>query len=116
MRPAAHASSFLVLSYFLSLPSLPAGDIGKIVFPEGMQTVNFNSCTGLTGTAEGCEVHILRLYVFAIQPQHVLPSSLYLFAFSSAGAVDKLVLPVGMQEVNFVWCKDLTGTAELGYE
>ena len=61
------------------------------------------------------EVHILvNTFFFAIQPQHVLPSSLYLFAFSSAGAVDKLVLPVGMQEVNFAWCKDLTGTAELG--
>ena len=28
------------------------GDVGKLVFPEGMQTVNFRYCDGLTGTAE----------------------------------------------------------------
>ena len=32
------------------------------------------------------------------------------------GAVDKLVLPEGMQSVNFGACFGLTGTAELGYE
>jgi hypothetical protein len=30
----------------------PAGDVGKIVLPEGMQSVNFQSCKGLTGMAE----------------------------------------------------------------
>jgi hypothetical protein len=35
-----------------------------------------------------------------------------LFAFPSAGAVDKLLLPVGMQAVNFEDCFGLTGTAE----
>jgi hypothetical protein len=33
------------------------------------------------------------------------------FAFPSAGAVDKIVLPEGMQTVNFARCKSLTGTA-----
>jgi hypothetical protein len=35
-----------------------------------------------------------------------------LFAFPFAGAVDKIVLPEGMQQVNFGYC-DLTGTADL---
>ena len=37
-----------------------------------------------------------------------------LFAFTSAGAVDKIVFPEGMQSVNFGYCYGLTGTAELG--
>jgi hypothetical protein len=36
-----------------------------------------------------------------------------LFASPSSGAVDKIVLPEGMQSVNFNCCTDLTGTAEL---
>ena len=42
-------------------------------------------------------------------------SSFYPFpsiAFPSAGAVDKLVLPEGMQNVNVSLCYGLTGTAE----
>ena len=39
-----------------------------------------------------------------------------LFAFPSAGAVDKIVFPEGMQTVDFSYCFGLTGTAELGYE
>ena len=35
-----------------------------------------------------------------------------LFAFPSAGAVDKVELPDGMQSVNFAGCEGLTGTAE----
>jgi hypothetical protein len=35
-----------------------------------------------------------------------------LFAFPSAGAVDKIVLPEGMQEVKFYGCSGITGTAE----
>ena len=35
-----------------------------------------------------------------------------LFAFPSAGSVDKLVLPEGMQSLNFFQCQGLTGTAE----
>jgi hypothetical protein len=49
---------------------------------------------------------------------HALPhSSFYpfpLFAFPSAGSVDKIVLPEGMQEVNFYGCNRLSGTAKLG--
>jgi hypothetical protein len=37
-----------------------------------------------------------------------------LFAFSSAGAVDKIVLPEGMQSVVFPGCLSITGTADLG--
>ena len=65
------------------------------------------------------EGHILFNRFFG-QP-HTLPRSSYLllfllFAFPSAGAVDKIVFPEGMQEVNFGGCSGLTGTAELGYE
>jgi hypothetical protein len=35
-----------------------------------------------------------------------------LFAFPSAGAVDKIVLPEGMQSVNFWYCTGITGKAE----
>jgi hypothetical protein len=38
-----------------------AGDVGKIVLPEGMQSVKFYGCKGITGTAESqgvSEVHI----------------------------------------------------------
>ena len=53
--------------------------------------------------------------MFGGQP-HTLPhSSPYpcsLFAFPSAGAVDKIVFPVGMQSVNFEWCEGLAGTAK----
>ena len=48
---AAHASSFLVFSYFLLFAFPFAGAVDKIVFPEGMQTVIFYNCPGLTGTA-----------------------------------------------------------------
>ena len=51
-RPAARASSFLTLSFFLSSPSHPQGAVDKIVLPEGMQSVNFSLCNGITGTAE----------------------------------------------------------------
>ena len=53
MRPAAHASSFLI-PYFILFPlfAFPfAGDVGKLVLPEGMQSVNFQDCGRLTGTA-----------------------------------------------------------------
>ena len=49
---AALASSFLILSFFLSSPSHPQGAVDKIVLPEGMQSVDFRDCTELTGTAE----------------------------------------------------------------
>ena len=66
------------------------------------------------------EGHILFNSFFG-QPHAPPPSSLYpfsSFAFPSAGAVDKIVLPEGMQSVNFGSCYGLTGTAaaDLGYE
>ena len=68
--------------------------------------------------AESQKNELIKL-LFGGQPQ-TLPRSSYLllfllFAFPSAGAVDKIVFPEGMQEVNFGGCS-LTGTAELGYE
>ena len=50
------------------------GDIGNLVLPEGMQTVNFVRCTDLTGN------------------------------------ITQLNLPVGIQEVNFNGCTGLGGT------
>ena len=68
------------------------------------------------------EGHILFNRFF--RPAAVRPSFLTvphfilfpLFAFPSAGAVDKIVFPEGMQEVDFSQCRGLTGTAKLGYE
>ena len=37
--------------FFFHSPFL-AGDIGQMNLPEGMQTVDFMCCSGLTGTAE----------------------------------------------------------------
>ena len=48
-----HSTSFLPHFLLFPLSDFPsAGDIGKIVFPEGMQKVEFQGCGGLTGTAE----------------------------------------------------------------
>jgi hypothetical protein len=58
-------------------------------------------------------------FAFAVQPHSLPPSSLYpfsSFALLSAGEVDKIVLPEGMQSVNFQRCERLTGTAELEEE
>ena len=52
LRPTAHASSFLT-HFTLSLFAFPsAGAVDKIVFPEGMQTVDFCYCCDLTGSPE----------------------------------------------------------------
>ena len=51
LRPAAIASSFLTLSFSLFVFP-PSGAVDKIVFPEGMKSVNFGWCNRLTGTAE----------------------------------------------------------------
>ena len=49
--PAARASSFLIFpSRLFALPS--AGEVDKIVLPEGMKSVDFRGCSALTGTAE----------------------------------------------------------------
>jgi hypothetical protein len=81
MRPHACVSSFLIFSSSVSSPSHPQGAIDKVVLPEGMQSVTFAGCWGLTGTAEleGWDGHIY-LIRFGGQP-HTLPhSSLYSFS------------------------------------
>jgi hypothetical protein len=54
-------------------------------------------------------------YLFIKFWRHAFPySSLYIFSSytsPSAGEVDKIVLPKGMQSVNFYDCRGLTGTA-----
>ena len=46
----ARASSFLIFIFTLfAFP--PAGEVDKIALPEGMQSVDFRDCSGLTGTA-----------------------------------------------------------------
>ena len=53
--------------------------------------------------------------VKGVQPLSLPHSSFYtfpLFAFPPAGAVDKLVLPEGMQAVIFMDCTGITGTAK----
>ena len=65
------------------------------------------------------EVHILVNTFLRISRTRLLTPRFLLFplfAFPSAGAVDKIVFPEGMQSVNFRYCEALTGTAELGYE
>ena len=62
------------------------------------------------------DVHIFYNMGLRGQPRYILRSSSYSFprfAFLSAGAVDKLVLPEGMQSVGFYRCYGLTGTAKL---
>ena len=54
--------------------------------------------------------------VYAVSRTHFLSPHFILFstfAFLFAGAVDKIVFPVGMQSVNFRKCVGLTGTAEV---
>ena len=83
-----------------------------------MQKVIFYNCTGLKGTAElemiEIHIHVIR---FGGQPpkRFLIPHFILspLVAFPFAGAVDKLLLPEGMQTASFWNCRDLTGTAKL---
>ena len=50
IRFGGRVPSFLILSSFPSLPSV--GDVVQLRLPEGMQSVNFDGCFGITGTAE----------------------------------------------------------------
>ena len=45
---SARDSSFLIFPF----PSPSAGEVDKIVLPDVMQSVNFQMCKGITGTAE----------------------------------------------------------------
>jgi hypothetical protein len=50
---AAARPSFLVFSFSFSFhSSFLAGDIGQMNLPVGMQSVNFEYCERITGTAE----------------------------------------------------------------
>jgi hypothetical protein len=76
------------------------GAVDKLALPEGMQTVNFNSCYSLTGAVD----------------KLALPEGMQTVNFNSCnrltGAVYKLVLPEGMQNVNFNRCTGLTGAVD----
>ena len=88
--------------------------------PVGMQTVNFESCTGLTGTAELVGERCSYLFNTFWRPAAARPSFLifsFSFSFHSpflAGDIGQMNPPVGMQTVNFSCCNNITGTAELG--
>ena len=45
-------SSFSLSSFLTLLPSSATGAVDKIVFPGGMQSVDFSWCKGLTGTVD----------------------------------------------------------------
>ena len=76
------------------------GAFDELVLKEGMQSVNFEGCTGLTGTVD----------------KIVLPVGMQEVDFSYCpdltGAIDTFVLPVGMQSVKFVKCTGLTGDVD----
>jgi hypothetical protein len=60
------------------------------------------------------EVHIYLIRFEASRTRFLIPHFILLplFDFPPSGAVDKIVLPEGMQHVNFEMCSRLTGTAE----
>ena len=72
--------------------------------------------------SDGQEGSLNIIYLFnrfsASRTRLLLPHFIFFprFAFPFAGAVDKVVLPEGMQNVDFSYCSGLTGTANLGYE
>ena len=55
-----------------------------------------------------------RFMGFSVRTRFLIPHFILfpLFAFPPSGAVDKIVLPDGMQSVNFEHCRGLTGTTE----
>ena len=92
----------------------PAGDVGKIVLPEGMQTVSFERCTGLTGTADS-RMSEVPIYLIRLEASRTLPHSSHSpsspFHLSSsllplrraillAGDITQWHLPVGMKDLN----------------
>ena len=116
----ASRTRFLI-PHFIPFPlfAFPfAGAVDKLVLPEGMQEVNFGNCQSITGTADlrMSDGHIYLIRFEASRTHFLIPHFilLSLFAFPFAGAVDKLVLPEGMQEVNFGNCQSITGMAESG--
>jgi hypothetical protein len=57
--------------------------------------------------------HIYLIRSAASRTRFLIPHFILfpLFAFPSAGTVDKIVLPEGMQRVDFAGCEGITGTA-----
>ena len=115
-----------------------AGDVGKIVLPEGMQAVNFEYCGGLTGTLVAMpppsikdfnikktgvkiDVTVIELPANTTALVHT-GGALVCRAPKTAvkcnenqliGDIGKLVLSESIQTVNFARCTGLTGTTEL---
>ena len=121
-RPAALASSF---PHFILLPLFafpPAGAADKLVLPEGMQSVNFECCYGLTGTADlgRSEVYIYLICFetsrsTSFNPHIVLPPPVFFSPTSSlcallAGDITQWHLPVGMEDLNLS-LTEVTGKA-----
>jgi hypothetical protein len=66
LQSATHRPSFLTVSLFLAFTSpFAAGDIGKLVIPEGMQSLVLSGCDGLAGKANG----------YVTSEGHTLPES-----------------------------------------
>jgi hypothetical protein len=92
-----------------------AGDLTQWHLPVGMQKLDLYY-TEVTGKAQRLsEGH----FPYLLRPAALASSflTLYffpLFAFPSAGDIGNLVLPVGMQIVDFTRCAGITGTAKLG--
>jgi hypothetical protein len=61
------------------------------------------------------QVHIYLTGFEASRTRFLIPHVILFppFAFPPAGAVDKIVLPEGMQSVDFGCCFGLAGTAEI---
>jgi hypothetical protein len=81
---AASRPYFLIPHFILfSLYAFPSsGAVDKIVLPQGMQSVNFYRCTGITGTAELEDDGHIYLIRFGGHPQHILRSSFSHLPFS----------------------------------
>ena len=84
--------------------------------PVGMQSVSFRNCDGITGTAESrmSDGHIYLIFFSASRTRFLIPHlpCPSLCPPFRTGEVDKIVLPDGMQSVNFEGCTGITGTAK----
>ena len=84
MVKAASRTRFLIphFIHLLLFAFSTAGAVDKIVLPEGMQTVNFERCTGLTGTADFKDASEVPIYLIRLAASRTrfLVSSFYPFA------------------------------------
>jgi hypothetical protein len=54
-KPLHYSRTLFLIPHFILLPLFafpPTGDVDKLVLPEGMQSVDFECCEGITGTDE----------------------------------------------------------------